>query len=160
MADEKMADDNKSGAAKAAPKAAKKEKPPALEDKPFTEFIEQHFIPSLNTAFKEKGIDDVELTFDQRPLGVFGVSDGTSYWHVKGKWKGSDGEVSPSGNRQFNIAFTKDDIKAPKLFYLADNGAQPSTIEQFMGDERKINLELMVLFTLMRLNGQKWLTRN
>ncbi|PSN10358.1 DUF2996 domain-containing protein [filamentous cyanobacterium CCT1] len=136
----------------AAPKAAKKEKPPALEDKPFTEFIEQHFIPSLKTALKEKGIDDIQLTLDQQPLGVFGVSDGESYWHVKGKWQG--------GDRQFNIAFTKDDISSPKLFYFADKGSQPSTIEQFMGDERRINLDLLVLFTLRRLNGQKWLARN
>jgi pyruvate/2-oxoglutarate dehydrogenase complex dihydrolipoamide acyltransferase (E2) component len=140
-------------APKAAPKAAaKKEKPPALEDKPFTEFIEQHFIPSLETALKEKGIDDIQLDLDQQPLGVFGVSGGENYWHVKGKWQ--------QGDRQFNIAFTEDDIKSPKVFYLADRGAQPSTIEQFMGDERKITLDLMVLYTLQRLNGQKWLTRN
>lgn len=176
MADEKMADDKtpsaesapaegapapaeksaaatpKAAGAKAAPKAAKKEKPPALEDKPFTEFIEQHFIPSLETALKEKGLDDIQLTLDQQPLGVFGVSDGESYWHVKGKWR--------RGDRQFNIAFTKDDISSPKLFYFADKGSQPSTIEQFMGDERKITLDLLVLFTLRRLNGQKWLARN
>jgi len=139
--------------AKAAPKAAaKKEKPPALEDKPFTEFIEQHFIPSLETALKEKGLDDVELTLKQQPLGVFGVSDGESYWHVKGKWQ--------QGDRQFNIAFTQDSITSPKLFYFADKGSQPSTIEQFMGDERKITLDLLVLFTLQRLNSQKWLERN
>ena len=136
----------------AAPKAAKKEKPPALEDKPFTEFIEQHFIPSLETALKEKGLDDIQLSLNQQPLEVFGINDGESYWHVKGKWQ--------RGSRQFNIAFTKDDISSPKLFYFADKGSQPSTIEQFMGDERKINLDLMVLFTLRRLNGQKWLARN
>ncbi len=147
--------------AKAAPKAAaKKEKPPALEDKPFAEFIEQHFIPSLETALKEKGIDDIQLDLDQQPLGVFGVSDGENYWHVKGKWQQGVGEASLLGNRQFNIAFVEDDIKSPKVFYLADRGAQPSTIEQFMGDERKITLDLMVLYTLQRLNGQKWLTRN
>lgn len=144
----------------ASPKAAKKEKPPALEDKPFTEFIEQHFIPSLESALKEKGIDDIQLTLDQQPLGVFGINDKESYWQVKGKWKGDDGKASLSGNRQFNIAFTKDDISSPKLFYFADKGSQPSTIEQFMGDERKITLDLLVLFTLRRLNGQKWLARN
>ncbi|MBE9159924.1 DUF2996 domain-containing protein [Nodosilinea sp. LEGE 06152] len=139
--------------AEAAPKAApKKEKPPALEDKPFTEFIEQHFIPKLESALKDKGLDDVQLTLNQQPLGVFGVSDRESYWHVKGKWQ--------EGDRQFNIAFTKDDISSPKLFYFADKGSQPSTIEQFMGDERKITLDLLVLFTLRRLNGQKWLARN
>jgi pyruvate/2-oxoglutarate dehydrogenase complex dihydrolipoamide acyltransferase (E2) component len=145
----------------AAPKAApKKEKPPALEDKPFTEFIEQHFIPTLASALKEKGIDDIQLTLAQQPLGVFGVSDDEQYWHVKGQWQKGDGEASPAGNRQFNIAFTKDSISSPKLFYFADKGSQPSTIEQFMGDERKITLDLMVLFTLRRLNGQKWLARN
>ncbi|HSM81212.1 MAG TPA: DUF2996 domain-containing protein [Nodosilinea sp.] len=140
------------GAPKAAPKAAKKEKPPALEDKPFAEFIEQHFLPNLETALKGKGIEDIQLSLDQRPLGVFGVNDGEAYWQVKGQWQ--------RGNRQFNIAFTKDDITSPKLFYFADQGSQPSTIEQFMGDERKITLDLMVLFTLRRLNGQKWLARN
>ncbi|MGB3138684.1 MAG: DUF2996 domain-containing protein [Nodosilinea sp.] len=138
--------------AKAPPKAAKKEKPPKLEDKPFPEFIQEHFIPSLETALKEKGIDDIQLSLDQQPLKVFGVSDGEEYWHVKGKWQ--------RGDRQFNIAFTKEDITGPKLFYYADKGSQPSTIEQFMGDERRITLDLLVLFTLRRLNGQKWLARN
>ncbi len=146
---------------KAAPKAApKKEKPPALEDKPFTEFVEQHFIPTLASALKNKGIDDIQLTLDQRLLDVFGISDSEPYWQVKGQWQKRDGEASPSGNRQFNIAFTKDSISSPKLFYFADKGSQPSTIEQFMGDERKITLDLLVLFTLRRLNGQKWLARN
>jgi hypothetical protein len=137
----------------AAPKAPpKKEKPPAVEDKPFEEFIQQHYLPALETALKKNGIDDMELSLDQRPLGVFGISDGESYWHVKGQWQG--------GDRQFNIAFTKDSITSPKLFYYADKGSQPSTIEQFMGDERKVTLDLLVLFTLRRLNGQKWLARN
>jgi hypothetical protein len=139
--------------AEAAPKAApKKEKPPALEDKPFAEFIQQHYFPALESELKKNGIDDMQLSLDQRPLGVFGIGHGEPYWHVKGQWQG--------GDRQFNIAFTKDSITSPKLFYYADKGAQPSTIEQFMGDERKITLDLMVLFTLRRLNGQKWLARN
>lgn len=148
-AEDAAAPKTEAAAAKAAPK---KEKPPALEDKPFTEFIEQHFIPTLESALKEKGIDDIQLTLDQRPLGVFGISDDEPYWHVKGQWQ--------KGGRQFNIAFTKDSISSPKLFYFADKGSQPSTIEQFMGDERKITLDLMVLFTLRRLNSQKWLARN
>ncbi|MGF1570114.1 MAG: DUF2996 domain-containing protein [Nodosilinea sp.] len=140
---------DKPAAAKA---ASKKEKPPALEDKTFTEFIQQDFLPSLETALKDEGIDDLQLALDQQPLGVFGVNDPTPYWQVKGRWRG--------GARQFNIVFSKDDISSPKYFYFADKGAQPSTIEQFMGDERRINLGLMVLYTLQRLNGQKWLTRN
>ncbi|MDJ0637113.1 MAG: DUF2996 domain-containing protein [Xenococcaceae cyanobacterium MO_188.B29] len=29
-----------------------------------------------------------------------------------------------------------------------------------MIDERRVTLDLLVLYTLQRLNGQKWLTRN
>ncbi len=146
-----MADEKTPQTAPAA-KAPKKEKPPALEDKPFTEFVQQHFLPSLEAALKDKGMADIKLSFAQQPLSVFGVSDGQAYWQVKGQWLGD--------SRQFTIAFMKDSITSPKLFYLADSGSQPSTIEQFMGDERKITLDLMVLYTLQRLNGQKWLVRN
>ncbi|MEL7052319.1 MAG: DUF2996 domain-containing protein, partial [Cyanobacteria bacterium J06588_5] len=62
--------------------------------------------------------------------------------------------------RQFNIAFLDEDIKGQKIFTLTENDSKPSTIEQFMGDERRITLGLMVLYTVQRLNGQKWLTRN
>ena len=50
--------------------------------------------------------------------------------------------------------------KVRKLFLMRLAGAQPSTIESFMIDERRVNLDLMVLYTLQRLNGQKWLVRN
>ncbi|QQE64239.1 hypothetical protein GFS31_09190 [Leptolyngbya sp. BL0902] len=152
MADEKTPPAAPAADAKPAAKAPKKEKPPALEDKPFTEFIQQHFLPSLEAALKDKGMGDVTLSFAQQPLTVFGITDGEAYWQVKGQWLGD--------SRQFTIAFTKDSISSPKLFYLADGGSEPSTIEQFMGDERKITLDLMVLYTLQRLNGQKWLVRN
>ncbi len=133
-------------------KPAPKEKPPALEDKPFTEFIQQDFLPSLTAALKEKGAGDVQLSFDKCPLPVFGVGDADPYWQIQGTCK--------EGSRQFTIVFTKDNINGPKLFYHCDRGSQPSTIEQFMGDERKVTLDLMVLFLLKRLNGQKWLARN
>jgi hypothetical protein len=154
MADEKAPKPAAKDGAKPASGEAKpkKEKPPALEKKPFPEFIQQDFLPTLEKALKEQGMTDIQLSFDQQPLGVFGVQDSNPYWHVKGQWQ--------QGGRQFNIAFTKDDITSPKVFYLADKGAKPSTIEQFMGDERKITLDLMVLYTLQRLNGQKWLNRN
>ncbi|NEQ10233.1 MAG: DUF2996 domain-containing protein, partial [Moorea sp. SIO4E2] len=42
---------------------AKKAKPPAIEKKPFTEFVEQHYVPALKTAFAKQGIDDVDVTF-------------------------------------------------------------------------------------------------
>ncbi|NJL45288.1 MAG: DUF2996 domain-containing protein [Leptolyngbyaceae cyanobacterium SM2_3_12] len=150
MTDEKTSESTP--AASQTPPKAKKEKPPAVEDKPFTEFIQQDFLPTLETALKDKGVNDVELKLDKQPLNLFGTRDPEAYWQVKGAWQ--------QGARQFNIAFTKEDITSPKVFYLADRGAKPSTLEQFMGDERKITLDLMVMYTLQRLNGQKWLTRN
>lgn len=154
MADEKtppnQANSSESKPAKAAAKP-KAEKPPAPEDKPFEQFIQQDFLPSLETALQDNGIADINLSFACQPLAVPGAGT-DQYWQVKGLWQG--------GGRQFNIAFTDADIKSQKVFYLADQGAKPSTIEQFMGDERKITLDLMVLYTLQRLNGQKWLTRN
>ncbi len=137
------------------PAAKKKEKPPKLEDKPFNEFMEQHYLPSLKEAMAKEGIEDLSLEFAKRKLEVVGQSGDDPYWQVQGQWT-AEGE----GDRKFNIAFIDEDISGQKVFTLASNGKVPSTIEQFMGDERRITLDLMVLYTLQRLNGQKWLTRN
>ena len=141
--------------AAAKPAAKKKEKPPKLEDKPFEEFMEQHYLPSLKEAMAKEGIDDLNLEFAKRKLEVLGQTDSDAYWQVQGDW-----EEAGEGQRRFNIAFIDEDISGQKVFTLTSNGAKPSTIEQFMGDERRITLDLMVLYTLQRLNGQKWLTRN
>lgn len=163
MADEKItpppsaapskSQDSQTGAqAEGTTKPAAKAKPPAIEDKPFAEFIQQDFLPALTKALQEQGVKDVDLSFTQQPLGVFGIGSDEPYWQVQGLWR--------QNMRQFAIAFTKENISGPKLFYCCDRGSQPSTIEQFMGDERKATLDLMVLFALKRLNGQKWLARN
>ncbi|EDX86216.1 hypothetical protein S7335_3919 [Synechococcus sp. PCC 7335] len=135
--------------------AAKKKKPPKLEDKPFNEFMEQHYLPSLKEAMAKEGIEELNLEFAKRKLEVMGQSGGDPYWQVQGQWT-----EAGEGDRQFNIAFIDEDISGQKVFTLTSNGAVPSTVEQFMGDERRITLDLMVLYTLQRLNGQKWLTRN
>lgn len=131
--------------------AAKKEKPPAVEDKPFAEFIEQDYIPALQDALTSQGLEDLELKFAKEK---FPTSVGTSEpcWQVMGQWKG--------GKRQFNVYFPNEDIKAQKVFSLADNGSKPSGIEPFLGDERRINLSLLVFGVVQRLNAQKWLNRN
>lgn len=157
-----MAEDNtnnektskKEAGAKAAGAArAKKAKPPAVEDKPFAEFVEQVFFPALVTALDKAGLEGIELNFQKSQLAVQGASPSEDYWQVNGHWpKGSD--------RQFNIVFTKEDIKGPKFFYYTQGDIPSSTVEHFMGDERRITLDLMVLYTLQRLNGQKWLMRN
>ena len=139
----------------AKPAAKKKEKPPKLEDKPFEEFMEQHYLPSLKAAMEKEGVDNLELAFAKQPIEVKGQNNTEPYWQVQGQW-----EEPVEGSRQFNIGFIEESITGQKVFTLAANGAQPSTIEQFMGDERRITLDLMVGYTLQRLNGQKWLTRN
>ncbi|MBE9059999.1 DUF2996 domain-containing protein [cf. Phormidesmis sp. LEGE 11477] len=158
-ADKKTADkkpaDKKAADKTADKKPAKKKKPPKLEDKPFNEFMEQHYLPSLKEAMAKEGIEELNLEFAKRKLEVMGQSGDDPYWQVQGQWT----EAS-EGDRQFNIAFIDEDISGQKVFTLTSNGAVPSTVEQFMGDERRITLDLMVLYTLQRLNGQKWLTRN
>ncbi len=56
------------------PAAKKKEKPPKLEDKPFNEFMEQHYLPSLKEAMAKEGIEDLSLEFAKRKLEVIGQS--------------------------------------------------------------------------------------
>ncbi len=136
----------------AKPTKAKKEKPPAVEDKPFTEFMEQHFIPSLRDALTKQGLEDINLEFTKSKLPMVGASSQGECWQTIGNWQ--------NGLRQFNLYFLEENIKGPKAFSCTTNGNQASTIESFMIDERKVTLDLMVLYTLQRLNGQKWLMRN
>lgn len=134
------------------PAAAKKPKAPAIEDKPFTEFIEQHFIPGLKEAIAKKGISDVELSFKKEPLPIAGLSTNEQYWQVKGNLQ--------AGTRQFILYFFDEDINGKKAFSYAVNGLKPSTLESFMIDEKKAPLDLLLLYTLQRLNAQKWFSGN
>lgn len=147
-----MAEENQKNQTEAKPaaKAAKKAKPPKVEDKPFTEFIEQHFTPALKEALTSEGIEDLDLNFAKQSIPIAGATQ-DECWQVIGSWQ--------QGQRQFNLYFPDEDIKGQKAFSYATDG-KPSTIESFMIDERRVTLDLMVLYTLQRLNGQKWLTRN
>ncbi len=141
--------------AQSAPQAAKpkKEKPPKLEDKPFGEFMEQHFLPALDEALGSDGWEGVQLTLVDAPLTVKGADAQETYWQLQGNH-------SSGLDYRFNIVFSQDDIKSPKYFYCTQGQMPSSTVEQFMGDERRITLDLLVMYTLQRLNGQKWLSRN
>lgn len=131
---------------------AKKEKPPAVEDKPFPEFIEQEYLPALKSAFAKEGITDVEVTFVKDNIKIPGLSKGDTCWQVAGSWK--------NGQRQFNVYFPQEDISKQKAFSLAANGVKPSILESFMIDERKVTLDLIVFYTMQRLNAEKWLAWN
>lgn len=140
------------GAAAQTAEKPKKEKPPALEDKPFTEFIEQHFLPGLSQTLAKVGVNDLSVSFEKRPLPIKGLEGAGDCWQVLGKMHGDQ--------RQFIIGFLKEDIQGQKFFSCADNGSSPSILESFMIDERKVTLDLLLLYAVQRLNGQKWLSRN
>ncbi|MFM7794773.1 MAG: DUF2996 domain-containing protein, partial [Microcystis panniformis] len=89
--------------------------------------------------------------FKQDKIPVQGLSS-SPCWQLTGNWLG--------GMRQFSIYFLEENINGKKAFSQAEGGAQPSTLESFMIDERKVSLDLLLFYTLQRLNGQKWLTRN
>lgn len=132
------------------PAKAKKEKPPAVEDKPFAEFIEQHFIPDLKKALGEQGVKNLDLSFSKQSIPI--ATDNEQCWQVIGNWQ--------NRQRQFEIYFLDENISGQKAFSCTATNGKPSTIESFMIDERKVTLDLLVLYTLQRLNGQKWLARN
>ena len=153
MAEEKKTTPDSSSNASSKPAAkAKKAKPPKVEDKPFTEFMEQHFTPALEEAFKKEGIDDVQLEFTKQGIPIQGADSDEQYWQVIGNWQ--------NGKRQFNLYFIDEDITGQKAFSYSTDGNQPSTVESFMIDERRVTLDLMVLYTIQRLDNQKWLFGN
>lgn len=142
--------------AKAKPEAkVKKEKPPTLEDKPFPEFIEQHFIPALKAGLEDQGIQGVELSLEKKKVNVIGLSQSPECWQVVGVWSSGYKQT-----REFNLYFFDEDINGRKGFSYAESGGKASTLESFRIDERKSDLGLLVFWTVQRLNAQKWLVRN
>ncbi|MGH1397420.1 MAG: DUF2996 domain-containing protein [Trichormus sp.] len=135
----------------AAKPAAKKEKAPAVEDKPFVEFMEQDYLPALQKAIAAEGVKDIQLSLAKQKLPIAGLQTAEECWQVIGSWQ--------NGQRQFNVYFPDEDIQGKKGFS-CNEGRRPSTLESFLIDERKITLELLVSRLVYRLNGQKWLGRN
>ncbi|WP_254566929.1 DUF2996 domain-containing protein [Oscillatoria sp. HE19RPO] len=142
----------KAGDAKPAGAAAKKAKPPALEDKPFAEFIEQDYIPALKTALAEKGIEDLEISWGKQKVTLPGFTSDENWAQVKGDWL--------DGSRHFRVYFPTEEIKGPRAFSCFERVSQPSTLEPFLIDERKIDLDGLVFYVVQRLTAQKWVTRN
>jgi len=133
--------------------AKKKEKPPAIEDKPLPEFLEQHVIPSLRSILADQGIENVELKVVEDVLPFDGADpDEDTCIYLLGEWD--------SGVRRFGLYFLDNEVTGRKIFTYVIGSGQPSTVESFMIDERKITLELLVMYVVQRLNAQKWLTGN
>ena len=136
----------------AAAKAAKKEKAPSVEDKPFVEFIEQDYLPALQKAIAQQGVQDLQVSFAKQKVPITGFESAEECWQIIGSW-------SEIGKRQFNLYFPEEDIQGKKGFS-CNEGKNPSTLESFLIDERKITLDLLVYGLVQRLGGQKWLGRN
>ena len=130
----------------------KKEKPPAVEDKPFADFISQDYLPALQQALTAQGIGDLNISLERAKIAVTGFETAPECSQVIGHWS--------SGKRQFNIYFFDDNIQGQRAISCVDRATKPSSIEPFLIDERKITLDLLVSGLVLRLNGQKWLTRN
>jgi Protein of unknown function (DUF2996) len=132
--------------------APKKEKPPAVEAKPFTDFIHQDYLPALTQALIDKGVTDLQVNLDRSKIAVKGFETAPECSQVIGRWNG--------GKRQFNVYFFDDNIQGQRAISCVDLGTKPSTTESFLIDERKITLDLLVSGVVLRLNSQKWLMRN
>jgi hypothetical protein len=130
--------------------AAKKEKAPALEDKPFADFVQQDLIPAIQSNLAD--LQDLQLEFGQKPVQIAGLKGVPDCWQLVGKWK--------AGSRQFNLYFFKEDIQGQRGFSCISNGGMASSIESFLIDERKMTLDLLMFGLVKRLNAQKWLQPN
>ncbi|SRR5579883_2895869 len=150
-AGEKPADAKADGETPPAAKAAKKEKAPAVEDKPFAEFIQQDYLPALQEAITKEGVQDLHLNFAKQKVSIVGFDNAEEWWQVMGSWQ--------NGLRKFNLYFPEENIQGKKGFSCYE-GKKPSTLESFLIDERKVTLNLMIYGVVQRLTGQKWLGRN
>ena len=122
-------------------------KPPKPEDKPFKEFINEEFIPSLKQSLVKRGVESnsIELIEAQRPV-------------VGGKCSMVYGQIDHG--RRFWLSFSEEKITSLKNISLAERGSEPFLLESFLIDEKKTTLALLVSRLLQRLNGQKWLDAN
>jgi len=125
--------------AKTIPKP-KKELP--IEKKPFQEFINIHLIPELTEEINQRGlkINNINLKNTNRPIA------GDKCWVINCDIKDTC---------SFWLSFEKEDISSLKSISLSKPNQNPSIIESFLIDEKRITLKLIISRILQRLNGQK-----
>tara|TARA_B100001248_G_scaffold139770_1_gene104939 strand:- start:291 stop:869 length:579 start_codon:yes stop_codon:yes gene_type:complete len=121
---------------------AKPKKELPIEKKPFQEFINIHLIPSLKEEINQRGfeINHINLKNTNRPIA------GDKCWVI-------NCEIKETCN--FWLSFEKEDISSLKSISLSKPNQQPSIIESFLIDEKRITLKLIISRVLQRLNGQK-----
>ena len=121
---------------------SKPQKELPIEKKPFQEFINVHLIPALIDEINQRGleINNIKLRNTNRPIA------GDKCWVI-------NCEIKDTCN--FWLSFEKDDISSLKSISLSKPNQQPSIIESFLIDEKRITLKLIISRVLQRLNGQK-----
>ena len=119
---------------------AKKE--PPIEKKPFQEFINNHLIPDLIEEINQRGlkINNINLKNTNRPIA------GDKCWVINCEIKDTC---------TFWLSFEKEDISSLKSISLSKPNQEPSIIESFLIDEKRITLKLIISRIMQRLNGQK-----
>ena len=118
----------------------KKEIP--IEKKPFNEFVNNHLLPSIINEFKERGFEINEINLKNTFRPIAGDKCWVLFCEIKNICK-------------FWLSFEKDDISSSKSISLCKLNQEPSVIESFLIDEKRITLQLIISRILQRLNGQK-----
>jgi hypothetical protein len=119
-------------AAEDSPKAAAKKV--AKEEKPFEQQITEEVIPAAIAAFQKRGVSDLELRLEGKTLvGAFA-----------------------EGKKQFSVLFAEGSLNGRKFFRCTTEGSPASTIESFMIDERRVDVNLFVFYLVQRLYAQQW----
>ena len=118
----------------------KKELP--IEKKPFQEFINIHLIPALIDEINQRGLEvnSINLENTNRPIA------GDKCWVINCEIK----DIC-----SFWLSFEKEDISSTKSISLSKPSQNPSIIESFLIDEKRITLKLIISRVMQRLNGQK-----
>ena len=113
-----------------------------IEKKPFQEFVNIHLIPDLIEEINQRGlkINNINLKNTNRPIA------GDKCWVL-------NCEIKDTCN--FWLSFEKEDISSLKSISISKPNQEPSIIESFLIDEKRITLKLIISRVLQRLNGQK-----
>ena len=119
---------------------SKKELP--IEKKPFNEFINDHLLPTIIQEFKIRGFEVTDINFKNTSRPITGDKCWVIFCEIK--------DIC-----NFWLSFEKEDISSLKSISLCKSDQNPSVIESFLIDEKRITLKLIISRILQRLNGQK-----
>ncbi len=104
------------------------------EVKPFADQMREEVIPAIQKILLNRGVTDLQVSFEDKTLvGTFA-----------------------NDRRQFRVLFAEESLTGKKYFSYSVDGLAPSTIESFMIDERKIDVDLVAFYMAQRLQALQW----